>query len=498
MPEITHDWKLTSARVAVHAKHTTSVLGLKSAASHEYYKGGGCDLWMTQHRIDPNSVDVAFGKIRYDQLLSGDIGNAIEYLTINRATVRRLQFWLEGLARFESVGLEVKRSLSGGYTVYVTLMHLDWANDKLSCELAIRAMRLMNSECNCFSPGTVDGIQCDFVFTRGVYDSINKELIKHQFLGETVYSEFVNPKLQTPCLLRFFFDNHTASQIVHLLERLCDLVGSKPDSIFVLDEPADKDRQNPLPPPEGAWNSGIWGSYKKGFDPFKRPKVIDGSVRYPIWRKSEPDKLYWQVDIVHTETESFFDVQSSEGPEYLQKFLDKNNLKGEIWQGDFSERWNFPIPKHVETPREDALQNKAFMDSLGPEFHMSSLDQTYIETAEAYVESLKERAEIELDYTPESLQVLDDYVIQYFPDGCMFDTTIQGVAAYVGEVIRRECGAEWMMSEKYPPGVAVNGFFANVRAWAEKRFDPNEKGSLVEKFERYTSELEARAGIPRS
>ena len=80
----------------------------------------------------------------------------------------------------------------------------------------------------------------------------------------------------------------------------------------------------------------------------------------------------------------------------------------------------------------------------------------------------------------------------------MFDTTIQGVAAYVGEVIRRECGAEWMMSEKYPPGVAVNGFFANVRAWAEKRFDPNEKGSLVEKFERYTSELEARAGIPRS
>ena len=107
MPEITHDWKLTSARVAVHAKHTTSVLGLKSAASHEYYKGGGCDLWMTQHRIDPNSVDVAFGKIRYDQLLSGDIGNAIEYLTINRATVRRLQFWLEGLARFESVGLEV-------------------------------------------------------------------------------------------------------------------------------------------------------------------------------------------------------------------------------------------------------------------------------------------------------------------------------------------------------------------------------------------------------
>jgi hypothetical protein len=128
MPKIALDWKLTSARVAVHANHTTSVLGLKRVASHEYYKGGGCDLWMTQHRIDPNAVDVAFGKVKYDQLLTGDIGNAIAFLTIERATARRLKFWLEGLARFESVGVEVKRSLSGGYSAYVTLRHLDWAN----------------------------------------------------------------------------------------------------------------------------------------------------------------------------------------------------------------------------------------------------------------------------------------------------------------------------------------------------------------------------------
>ncbi len=498
MPQIALNWKLTSARVAVDATSTKLVLGLKKSASQQYYKGGCCDLWMTRHRIDPNAVDVAFGQIRYEKLLPGDIGNAIEFLTIERATVRRLQFWLEGLARFESVGFDVERLLSGGYIVHVRLNHLDWSNDQLSCELAIRAMNLMNSECNCFSPGTVDGIQCDFVFARGVYDSINKEMIKHQFLGETVYSGFVNPELQIPCSLGFFFDNHTASQIVHLLERLCYLLGSKPDSISVLDEPAEKDRQNPLPPPEGAWNAGIWGGYKKGFDPFKRPKDIDGSVRYPIWRKSSKDKLYWQVDIVHTETESFFDVQTSEGPEYLQQFLSESKLQGEIWQGDFSDRWNFPMPKHVATPSEDAQQNNAFLNSLPAELRMSSLDQTNIETAEAYVETMRERAQLELDYSPESLAVLDEHLSKQFPDGCMFDTTIQAVAAYVGEVIRRECGAEWMMSEKYPPGVAVNGYFANVRAWAEKRFDPNENGSLVEKFERYTSELEKRVSTPPS
>lgn len=150
MPQIALDWKLTSARVAVDTPSTKLVLGLKKSASQQYYKGGGCDLWMTRHAIDPNAVDVAFGQIRYEKLLPGDIENAIEYLTVDRAAVRRLQFWLEGLARFESVGIDVERSLSSGYIVHVRLMHCDWSQDKMSCEMAIRAMNLMNSECNCF------------------------------------------------------------------------------------------------------------------------------------------------------------------------------------------------------------------------------------------------------------------------------------------------------------------------------------------------------------
>jgi hypothetical protein len=145
----------------------------------------------------------------------------------------------------------------------------------------------------------------------------------------------------------------------------------------------------------------------------------------------------------------------------------------------------------VETPREDARYNQEFMNSQGL---TSSLDQSQIETAEGWVQILKERSKIELDYTADSLRVLDDYITKYFPEGCMFNTTIESVAAYIGEVLRRECGAEWVMSEKYPPGVAVDGLFANVHGWTENRFDPKQTDTLVEKYDRYRAEMEKRKG----
>lgn len=493
---ISIDWKLTSALVEVDQQSTSKVLGLKKTLTHQYYKGGGYEVWMTRHRPDANALDIAFGQIRYERVYP-NIADAIDLLHVERAVARQLKFFIAVPSRSEILGsVIVERLKNGGYRIRFDSKE-EWKDDPSSCELTIRAMTLLNNECNCYSPGVIDGLNSNVVFARGVYARRNDRHVQYQMDGDAVYSTFFDHDLQVPKALDFFFDHHSAQQIVELCSRVCDVFEASPREILLFDSPADKDRENPLPPPAGAWNCGIWGSYKKGFDVLKRPThKFDGSVRYPIWHRASEDfsKLLWQVDIVHTETESFFDVQTSEGPEYLQQFLDENKLQGKIWQGDFSERWNFPMPTHEETPREDASQNRAFLNSLPPELRMSSLDQTQMETAEGWVQVLKERSNIELDYTAESLLVLDDYITKYFPEGCMFDTTIQSVAAYIGEVLRRECGAEWVMSEKYPPGVAVDGLFANVHGWTENRFDPKQTDTLVEKYDRYRAEMEKRKG----
>ncbi len=103
-------------------------------------------------------------------------------------------------------------------------------------------------------------------------------------------------------------------------------------------------------------------------------------MRYPIWQCQTKtfDKLLWQIDIIHTETESFFDVQTSEGPEYLQQFLDEQGLVGEIWHGDFAERWDLPMPQSVVHPRHDELQTNTILVD-GPEYKSSlELEQTRI------------------------------------------------------------------------------------------------------------------------
>jgi hypothetical protein len=496
MASISTDWKLTSALVVVDQQSTARVLGLKKKATHEFFQGGGYKSWMTRHRPDSNAVDIAYGQIKYARVYS-NVADAIDLLHVERAVARRLEFFIAVPSQLDLARtVIVERLKNGGYKIWLKSDE-NWNDDPSSCELMTRAMTFLNSKCSCYSPGVIDGLNSTFVFTRGMFERRNDRFLQYQLNGEAVYNEFFDSGLQFPRGLVFFFDSHTAQQIVELCDRLCDLFESPATDILLFDCPAAKDPKNPLPPPEGAWNCGIWGSYKKGFDVFKRPKhPIDGSVRYPIWQRDSEDfkKQLWQVDIVHTATESFFDVQTSEGPEYLQQFLDENKLQGKIWEGDFSERWNFPMPKQEETPREDASQNRAFLNSFSPELRMSSLDQSQIETAEGWVQILKERSNIELDYTADSLRVLDDYITKYFPEGCMFDTTIQSVASYIGEVLRRECGAEWVMSEMYPPGVAVDGLFANVHGWTENRFDPKQTDTLVEKYDRYRAEMEKRKG----
>lgn len=148
------------------------------------------------------------------------------------------------------------------------------------------------------------------------------------------------------------------------------------------------------------------------------------------------------------------------------------------------------------SPVSDPQQNAAVLSGVDQDLLLSDLAQQQIHMAEAYASTLRERAQVPLDYSVGSLRLLDNYIAQFLPEGYSLETTLFGVAAYVGETIRRHVGGVWTMSDELPPGVSVNGLFANVQAWSRKRFDPEEHETLEQKFESFITMLDNRMVSP--
>ncbi len=494
MANISLDWRLASAKLTADESNIENVLRLKDLATHCYYQGNGYNSWVTHQRIDPNAFDIAFSEIKFERVLPFNLDEAVALLTVDRALTRLISLDIAGTSSFEWVTLTVKRTVTAGYSVYIRFRNVDWERDPEGMTLGRSAMDLLNSHTNTYEPGVVDGIQHDFSLIGATHFERNYERVTQTARNRRFVSEYFDSNLQFPKALVFLFDDHESRDIVSVCEQLCELFYAKPKSIEVFDCPAAHDKHNPLPPPSGAWSCSAWANYRKGFNPLKRPVSIDGSVRYPIWacETATFDKLLWHIDIVHTATESFFDVQTSEGPEYLQQFLDEHGLVGEIWQGDFAERWDLPMPMSVSKLPHDAAQTRRFLAELDPELTTSSLDLEQLRIANAYSEMLRERFNLEIDFSPAALKTLDDFIAQHYPQDCLFETTIDGVTACVGEIVLHSLNGQWAMSPKYPPGIAVDGTFANVRAWVEQRFHPDGQSSLVQKYNTYCEFLASK------
>jgi len=195
---ISIDWKLTSALVSVDQQSSARVLGLKKTATHKFYKGGGYELWMTRHRPDSNAVDIAYGQIKYERVYS-DIADAIGLLRAERADARQVNFRIAVSPQFDKSRIVlVERLKNGGYSISLFLIDENWKDDPSSCELTIRAMTLLNNECNCYSPGVIDGLNSTFVFTRGLFARRNDRHVEYQMNGKAVYSDFFDDGLQIP------------------------------------------------------------------------------------------------------------------------------------------------------------------------------------------------------------------------------------------------------------------------------------------------------------
>jgi hypothetical protein len=109
--------------------------------------------------------------------------------------------------------------------------------------------------------------------------------------------------------------------------------------------------------------------------------------------------------------------------------------------------------------------------------------------AEAMARAAAERGTT-LDFTPESLADLDELLDRLFGrrwpvgrngrlDARRFAPMVDGVAAYVGETLRRTAGGDWDLHGERGPGVrAASGEWAFPAETARRRFELGHEASL--------------------
>lgn len=103
-------------------------------------------------------------------------------------------------------------------------------------------------------------------------------------------------------------------------------------------------------------------------------------------------------------------------------------------------------------------------------------------TAERAVEEFRELAGVELDYSPHSLEVLDETITRLWPEPPEEpDGLVTTLGAYTGEVIRRHLGGSWSVEASGCPFLCNIGHVARLsplsKAW--KRLTQGENDSLA-------------------
>lgn len=128
---------------------------------------------------------------------------------------------------------------------------------------------------------------------------------------------------------------------------------------------------------------------------------------------------------------------------------------------------------------------------------MDQLDDECKRIAEGYAELCKDRYDVQLDFSPESIEILDRYLAETFPEGCTFNTTIVSVAAYVGETLRRSIGGKWIQPSQGPPFVDIAGAGANVYVWAKKCLSNQPGETLSSKVSAFQRVVTERSPTPK-
>lgn len=111
------------------------------------------------------------------------------------------------------------------------------------------------------------------------------------------------------------------------------------------------------------------------------------------------------------------------------------------------------------------------------------------------VQNVQSGSSLELNYTEQTLQALDDALAKL--QGSIPDGDVIGYGAYIGETIRRNLGGTWMQDER---GVALladvgsPGISASPFSWVQKRLSNGMEDSLAYKYSFLRNEVAKAKG----
>jgi len=116
----------------------------------------------------------------------------------------------------------------------------------------------------------------------------------------------------------------------------------------------------------------------------------------------------------------------------------------------------------------------------------ATLESDLASLAQTHVEQAKNFFRLDLDFSPQSLQLIDHAITKFHGNKAELDSTITLYGAYVGETVRRALGGTWVRTdEETPPQLNDVGGSATVFpfAWAYKRFTNGEDDLIAFKYQ---------------
>jgi hypothetical protein len=279
------------------------------------------------------------------------------------------------------------------------------------------------------------------------------------------------------------FDDY-ASDVVTLARELYSLlrpalgwVGPDPSPRYAGEEVAKHTRKARLPPGiswANFYGPAIVDTYGRDFlleaPGYKTEVLSDGGVFYQVTEHY----IQWTEPI-------------SPSPEEIAAYFRSHpKVKSAIYRPVLA-RTMLTKRKYEEALRRRHLKPPSASRNPPPRHWLVERAEQLIETATSAVRLAEEHFGVGLDYSPESLQALDEaigsreFIEEAELDEGDVDVTTLTLGAYVGEVVRRNLGGSWKISDDTPSPrlVGIGGIaWLDPMARVEKRLLEGEEASL--------------------
>ena len=120
-------------------------------------------------------------------------------------------------------------------------------------------------------------------------------------------------------------------------------------------------------------NWSFLGRYKKAFNPFSRPKLPPGETRvYPVLEYHDGKgfgaitALFARINVIHSSSESFLELQTSEGEEWVRKIATNAEDPFETWRGPSELRWSLYPDVVTDASAEFTSRTPGKIDAASP------------------------------------------------------------------------------------------------------------------------------------